>query len=246
MKKYKLIKNYPGSPELGTEFEYWTDGISEQIYNKSTNPSFIPLKTVKNNPEFWEEVVEKDYEILSLCTKSDSHMLKKPFYDIPNLLEQGCKINSVKRLSDGEVFTIGDEAMSKYGNYGHITEFQLKYSKIYISTKSGDNRCCLKDLKRVKKPLFTTEDSVNIFEGDNPKVYMVHKINDYKIKECIKKDVKPGSFSNKVYYFATKEAAEKYVLMNKPCLSFNMIIKYIPKLSPRLQKKLKNEIKNII
>lgn len=63
MKKYKLIKEYPGSPKLGAEFEYWTDGISEQVYNKDYYPSFILLKTIKDYPEFWEEVVETDYKL---------------------------------------------------------------------------------------------------------------------------------------------------------------------------------------
>lgn len=74
MKKYKLIKKYPGFSELGTIIEC-QDGTS--YYSK--------------NPEYWEEVLAPDYEIL-----------------VRKLVNENSLIHSVKRLSDGEVFTIGD------------------------------------------------------------------------------------------------------------------------------------------
>lgn len=45
MKKYKLIKIYPGSPILGTIWEYRTKDFS-------------------NYPEFWQEVIEKEYQMV--------------------------------------------------------------------------------------------------------------------------------------------------------------------------------------
>lgn len=66
MKKYKLIKEYPGSPKLGTEI----------INNENVNSAHTLDKThyyngykIQEYPEFWEEVVEKDYEILSYISK---------------------------------------------------------------------------------------------------------------------------------------------------------------------------------
>ena len=72
---------------------------------------WISREEVENNPEFWEEVV--DYEILEL---------KSPFGPIPvrthkmlnnfsKYRERGYEIKSIKRLSDGEVFTVGDIIM---------------------------------------------------------------------------------------------------------------------------------------
>ena len=49
MKHYKLIKEYPGSPDLG---------------HKAENKKFQGMGMT----EFWEEVIEKDYEILSELT----------------------------------------------------------------------------------------------------------------------------------------------------------------------------------
>ena len=85
-KKYKLIKEYPGSPELGI--------IAEERY------------VMKDQPEYWEEVVEKDYEIL-----------------ISRVVPQ--EILSVKRLSDGEVFTIGDEVMWDLTQLPGQTQFRF-------------------------------------------------------------------------------------------------------------------------
>ena len=64
MKKYKLIKKYPSL----------CNGIKEgDIFKKSNNNTyigtdsnhFVHKREVENNPEFWQEVIEKDYEILS-------------------------------------------------------------------------------------------------------------------------------------------------------------------------------------
>ena len=52
MKKFKLIKEYPRSPKLGTEIE-----IKESEVN-----------TIKTYPEYWQEIIEKKYEILELFT----------------------------------------------------------------------------------------------------------------------------------------------------------------------------------
>ena len=104
MNKYKLIKEYPGSLQLGTK-----------ILSDDT-------QFVTNFPEFWEKVVEKEYEILSFSFNNNriDTLRENGLYGISTGI---CKqdignygidsysswdINSVKRLSDGEVFTVGD------------------------------------------------------------------------------------------------------------------------------------------
>ena len=84
MRKFKLIKEYPGSDHEGIIVLLKTpNGLYEGYqYNYYS-------KHVETNPEYWEEVVEKDYEVL-----------------ISKIVPQ--EILSVKRLSDGEIFTVGD------------------------------------------------------------------------------------------------------------------------------------------
>src|SRR5690606_23114725 len=132
-----------------------------------------------------EEVIEKDYEILSLSFGDDIYLKtgKKiksfPYEGLYNEFrvpdKNGCitdreikgtdkydvKIHSVKRLSDGEVFTIGDNT-----KYGCIDNFYIKNNYLLATTVLESNGRYLKDLEKSKKPLFTTEDGVDIFEGD--------------------------------------------------------------------------------
>jgi len=70
--KYKLIKEYPGSPKLNTEIVYSTiyTHCNKENYNLNRNTymikskDYFELKNPEQYPEFWEKVVEKDYEIL--------------------------------------------------------------------------------------------------------------------------------------------------------------------------------------
>ena len=112
MKKYRLIKEYPSSPKLNNIIEF-EKKLGDVLINWDTMLEICP----KIHFEFWQEVIEKDYEILSfkdtignLITKKEGKFLTS-FHDT-EYKEEGlikrCKIHSVKRLSDGEVFTVGD------------------------------------------------------------------------------------------------------------------------------------------
>lgn len=52
MKKYKLIKEYPGSPELGTEVE---KSASSYFYRSGDKRICVFNEHVEDNPEYWEE-----------------------------------------------------------------------------------------------------------------------------------------------------------------------------------------------
>lgn len=70
MSKYKLIKKYPCLPDS------WYVGIIvtkkyDSVYSTDTSGvTCVNLckEQVENYPEFWEKVVEKDYEILSFIS----------------------------------------------------------------------------------------------------------------------------------------------------------------------------------
>jgi hypothetical protein len=202
MKKYKLIKKYPGSPKLNFE-----------INNKNVFIDFIKPELY---PEFWQEIIEKDYEILSLLGVYNSiiHNISNKEC-IEQLLKSNLKINSVKRLSDGEIFTIGD----KIENYNHIIQdFVIIDDKMFIRPKNGGTMYLfpLFSVVHDKKPLFKTEDGVDIYEGN--KYFRVisnwttQQENAIKLGEYIYK-------SDNILRFSTKKAAEDYIIMNKPCIS---------------------------
>jgi hypothetical protein len=123
MKKYKLIKQYPGSVELGTIVEKCSFTGSGVIGNNKlyTNKKGFGVESPENYPEFWEEVVEKDYEILI------SRVVTK-------------EILSVKRLSDGEVFTIGDRAKTITSKGKHtVTQLGIRQKCTGRDGKGGWN-----------------------------------------------------------------------------------------------------------
>lgn len=58
MKKYKLIKEYPGSPELGMEVDKDTkySSSSSYFYRSGDKRICVFNHHVENNPEYWEEI----------------------------------------------------------------------------------------------------------------------------------------------------------------------------------------------
>ena len=236
MKKYKLIKEYPGSPKLG-----FINGEGSFTYG---------VHIVEKYPEFWEEIVEKDYEILKIRVISEKYgILKKEticnfkinekgvssweikngIYDSFNC-ESKCfyewfEIYQIKRLSDGEIFTIGDKVKDIYEETNVIiNNFELNHNDININ----DNHAKISEINKVKQPLFTTEDGVVIFEDDEvvcfDKEDWITRNEKYKFQPF---DVKDKNY----LFFSTKEKAEKYILMNKKSLSPNDILKIWSKLS---------------
>lgn len=244
MKKYKLKKWYPSLSKClkeGTKVIRFL-GDDDFVSCDENCPASIPKFQVLNNPEFWEEVVEKDYEILSFRHKPETgikafYKNKKEFhlyFDEWHL--NNIDIYSVKRLSDGEVFTVGDKICNtksiKEKTQGCVTISNFKIVDDYLwikhdtgfrSSENGWNEIS----HYIKKPLFTTEDGVDIFEGDSVweatycsgKKRLWNKPNMFKV---LKVDIKVY-LQEHYKLFSTKEAAEEYILMNKPCLSINDI-----------------------
>lgn len=221
MRKFKLIEEYPGSPELGSIKTYTGNTWDE---NNQLHKSIVNSSTFSKH---WEEVIEKAYEILQLSLlRSDKHQIVSTTtygedYILSLLACHGNKIHSVKRLSDGEVFTIGDKVnfnikCLKELPIDNIKEFELKNNIIWARSKLHPYMNSLDNIAKVKTPLFTTDDGVKIYEND--KFYFVN--THYIICEIIaKQDCVPSIHRTTSCSFQSRERAEEYILMNKPCLS---------------------------
>jgi hypothetical protein len=223
--KYELIKKYPGSPKLGSIAIPTTTDEKCSIFYILESESETVIKPF-NFPEFWQKGEEVDYEILTV-TPSDKNLNNTNkeaviTFKMCNKDLQMWNVHSVKRLSDGEVFTVGDE-ITLYDEVSRktlykITEFAKMADTIQVIGE-GEGRAIFYRLKSIEKlskktPLFTTEDGVDIFEGDD---YFVVN-HEYEIKKFT---VCGGPFTFKNLGFSSKEKAEEYILMNKPCLSLN-------------------------
>jgi hypothetical protein len=182
MKKFKLIKEYPGSVELGA------------IRSDCDTP--ILQKYFINYPEFWEEVIEKDYEIL-----------------ISRVVPQ--EILSVKRLSDGEVFTVGDLITGhSYTDARVIEKIKIRHDEsIRLEQKYGSTE--LAYATKLKQPLFLTHDGKDIFEGDT--VWWVRKESLHY--SCFEAHSEISFCSDINVYFLTKAAAENYLVQKSHSLS---------------------------
>jgi len=191
MTKYKLIKTYPGSHPKGA--------VSKCDYS--------------NYPEFWEKVEELDYEIMNYRDYNGN---------ISDYQKSGSAINSVKRLSDGEVFTIGDEI--RLNNYGTMIIEKMTLTDSNSRIKQGvwfnyEGGSCHSDIAvKIKTPLFTTEDGVAIFEGDD---FSVVQLKTFQIiNECKYPLTNPLNWA----CFSSEEKAQEYVLLNKPMLSLQDLL----------------------
>lgn len=238
MSKYKLIKEYPGSPNLGTIVTNYRDNIYVENI-----PVGQGIKDVHKYPEFWEKVVEKDYEILSFRRDDFRNIFYRAANNKFSTYVKGVEgyfteesmlthltsdldkmhIYSVKRLSDGQIFTINDNLENGCINKFFLADNNITFTTILDSTKRG--------LYWAKKtPLFKTRDSINIYEGD-----IYYYINSsFKIVELTGIPYSSHQFNynyskNNALVFSTKKAAEEYILMNKSCLSINDIMKKFKK-----------------
>jgi len=207
-RKYKLVKTYPGSPELGTIAEY-REQCNDYLY-KDNNNYYVSLKCNKY-PEFWEEIVERDWKILDT--------------NISDNLKQS--ISSIKRLSDDEIFTVGDTVKTKQLSFV-IDKFSInahKPSEILLSSSEHTFICNLNEVTKSKPILFTTEDGVDIYEND---AIWVISSNFNTIYTTAFSNKYGNSKTAYKIVFSNKKAAEEYILMNKPCLSLNDVASIYP------------------
>ena len=127
------------------------------------------------------------------------------------------EIYSVKRLSDGEVFTIGD----KYKNLSQtqiytIKEFEIR-NGVLRANAAEYGFDFFEDLIKVKEILFITEDGRPVYKDD--KFYYVNKyfiIAEYWADNA-------WTPKEDGLEFSTKENAEEYIIMNKPLFSVQEI-----------------------
>lgn len=127
------------------------------------------------------------------------------------------KIYSVKRLSDGKVFTIGD----KYKNLSQtqiytIKEFEIR-DGVLRANAAEYGFDFFEDLIKVKEILFITEDGRPVYKDD--KFYYVNKyfiIDEYWADNA-------WTPKEDGLEFSTEEKAQEYVLMNKPLFSVQEI-----------------------
>lgn len=235
MKRYKLKKWYPSLPKeikVDTEVVYYP---AAETYsdNPSGLESIVDLhpEEVENNPEFWEEVEEKEYEILSfkhlygntytkLGSRDKFYLVPEKPYTEEQLLEQkDTSIHSIKRVSDGEIFTIGDRVRIKklqYDGSFDITRFYFDCNgdKLLCNgERCGNGHVSITKIEK-KRVVLVTDDGVDLFVGD--KYYVPQKNTKLGVLEFT---VEPLEYDSSIKRFSSTEKARKYMLRKTVCLS---------------------------
>lgn len=174
-----------------------------------------------------EKAVEKDYEILSICGTKNHPLPKTILYlkdvyknDFTGHLTASSKcwqINSVKRISDSEVFNLGDKLTKGVISKITLSDFN---EGIYVDTENYVG-LPLNEWIKSKQPILKTEDGIEIFEGDE-----VTWLYSSGFQICSTRRAETTMLKD-LRYFSTKEKAEEYILMNKPCLSLQDIKNFL-------------------
>lgn len=254
-RSFKLVKKYPNSENIGS---IWTK--TPETKNYWYMNCYLDPADVENNPEFFEEIIQKEYEVLSfICNKDlDSSIILKGIIikklggggfgggvirgsEEKLLTLSHWDIHSIRRLSDSEVFSIGDELVDTFNrNHGKFTLKEIEFEKAPADKGTGKlsfvhthtilgKYIPLERLEKAKPVLFVTHDGYEMFEG-----FLVHLIclpltstqvynfdKPFKIPE----NWKPQSY---VETFFQIHNAEEFVFKNKPVLSLEDVASIYP------------------
>jgi hypothetical protein len=267
-RKFKLVRSYPNSENVGT---IWTKTELGENYWYFT--SCLSPADVEGNPEFFEEIIEKQYEILSFICNKDlrSNFISKGAilhktengkfeYGIIRDFEERIltlshwDIHSIRRLSDNEVFSIGDVLIDTSNkSQGSFTLKEIEFESAPIDKGSGKlsfvhthpilgKWILLEKLEKAKPVLLVTEDSKQIFEDDSywfvwlsNKAAAQHQkgmvvYGPYHARPLIGED----AWSKDAKHFSSKEAAQEWIILNKPVLSINDVLQHIRQVSKTL------------
>lgn len=197
---------------------------------------------VEPSSGFWELVPQKEFEIMSFITNQVVGTIEKgnivkrwrhseftgvsggiPIYASEEnlLLNVAWSIHSIKRLSDGEVFTVGDE-VNHPGYAIGWTIASFKPDGCYFTIQDTNYGFCTGDrclyIQKLK-PVFTTQDGVDIYPGDH--YFFIDKEDPTTI---VPRQVPTNLREYEVYKdyhvrFSSRNAAEDYLQQNKKCLS---------------------------
>lgn len=248
MKKFKLIKEYPGTiGSLGAIAEEIDHG-SYSNYNvtllEGTEKEFVgsfSTNYIENHPEFWKEIIEPLFGVTSYYYQGGFCLvLNGSCKDIDLFKGDDHNIRSIEILKTGEKFYVGDYARlidEKWPDNCEISrifvdedgelKFEIKQgsaSCIYFAFEENSDKF---RFEKIVKPLFLTNTGKQIFEGDT--YFMVEDDFSRIIEAEAHKNYTPKKA------FSIREEAECWRFQNAPVLSFNDVLDIFPNL--RSQKK---------
>lgn len=206
----------------------WTDELVREFACHFGTIAMSEFKKSKEKdiPKDWKIIsfASKEYNWSPLVINSDGTYGHYEAQEKQLLTSSIHRIESVQRICDGELFTVGDKC--SYGKEGIITKFHISGVRemlcdIEFNKISSYSNAPLRAIEKVKPkvPLFTTEDGVEVFVNDT--VYSVRKIDWFNDPVPFKAHYGSSSLgrdkqTNSWWYFSTKDAANNFITLNKP------------------------------
>ncbi len=191
---------------------FWTDErvIEFEIFKRG-----LEIKRFPNEQSISESIEQfkaskqvKEWEVVEHFQKDWFGHIQ--WYDTITLqpIDVGQRIKSIKRLSDGEVFVVGD--MLNDGALDmQIGSIRIEGAQCILSGSAGSIN--LMDAKKKRIPLFSAEGGKFIYLGDT--FFIVHEKFDITEHKAIKEDQTPLAGKK---YFSASAAAEEYVKLHQP------------------------------
>lgn len=213
----------------------WTDELVMELYKKiaAIPPQYFTMnKPYEMMAEFKQSHTPKpqaenkpDWEVVEILNNTGSTAWTwvediKHFINNPKNAEwDGCRIGSVKRLSDGEVFSVGDEVVDNNCvkcDPSKISSFEImgKQMAVNMTTESPIKHRWVWQIKKIPiqpQKLFITEDGVALAGQQG----YVLSTDSWLLSPCNLPETPFRGDHNQFKYFHSKEAAEKYIEDNK-------------------------------
>ena len=243
----EVKETYP----IGTKVKDEEDSVWEHLGNNNyklfiSQRIIMPFEIGEGKRFQVIEEPKKDYEILSFYAKniegknevnsqyiwyetykgngkwSRMGHITSPYTTEEILNNSNYDIHSVRRLSDGFIITLGDYCKAKKGSSGKVTTIEFCGNG---ELRIGSDKRYYVGINDVFKSevLFISNDGIEIKEGDDCYLVYLPLKSDTKFPDVDKfrKELLPNPSYRLI--FSTKEAAENFIICNKPCLSFNDI-----------------------
>ena len=227
---------------MNTENKFeWTDELVKDFVRENFNHNelnYLPHAIWQFKKSKQQNTIQKDWEIVNwVWTSGGSNGIPR-------------KIESVRRLSDGEVFSLGDDV-----NFGIIEGFYICeeedsfcYKCMMVYFKEVRANRDISELKKANQPLFKTEDGIDVYEGD--RYYVVIEKDGFGYETFAvawhgQGGIESANYKNAAKFFSDKGKANEYILMNQPVLSVNDVLAVCENNYGFLQNKLLDRLKEI-
>lgn len=214
---------------MENKFEWTDELVKEMLYSKLPLPMHYVGNVQKCLDEFKDSKQPKlDYEIIQVNDPTCNLWSTWQQGFVP-LLKNGWVIEKVKRLSDNEIFTIGDKVKNltdfDFRENCEIVRFYIFNNALVCDLKNSNGVRIKFSLSLIEKIvertiLFTTEDNIKIYEED--RYWTVSPLEFYLVPHIASSSDNPHYHGDKA--FSTEEKAKEYIMMNKPCLSVNDVM----------------------